>query len=163
MKLGKNEELILEVKKFFNALSVSQSFKNSDEADCNDIDLAARYAFEYVYGEDEFTYPDIKSLEMRSVWAQVYSDEGFKNLEDNVKKLIDELSLNLAKKLRSSQIEAIGEEVIADMQNIIYSRAVFGKENSFWESLFQTYQSGLLPCGWKGEYPKGSLTTFAIA
>ena len=161
MRLGTHGILVNEVVDLFQGVAQSKVFPNASIHDITSIDEATRAAWEDLHGEDEMTWSDIRSFEMRAVWSAVYASKEFKEIESELKELIDKLSKDLVTRFRGSKVEAIGEDVIQDMQNAVYARAVFGASNSFFEAMIQAYKDGAWPCGWEGDFPDGRLLTFA--
>lgn len=161
MKLGIYEDSVNEIIDLFRRIAASDVFPDASTANITSIDEATRAAWEEIHGEDEVTWSDIRSFEMSAVWSAAYASKEFKEIEPVLKGIINELSKDLAKRFRGSCVEAIGEDVIQDMQNAIYARAVFGASNPFFEDLIQAYKSGAWPCGWEGAFPEGRLRTFA--
>jgi len=51
-------------------------------------------------------------------------------------------------------------DIDGDMSCCARSRAMVGKQNHFFEKIFQIYQNGAWPCGWEGNYPEGKLIVF---
>lgn len=80
MNFGKYHNLVEEVVEF------SKTFKPINSVDVsnftqiiNDQEKAEYLAYEEVYGEDEYTWKDIREIEMSEVWERFYE------LEDNQK------------------------------------------------------------------------------
>lgn len=91
-----------------------------------------------------------------------YALAGFADAAAHLSALGDELNLIVRMHLSSGPFLAISDEIAADLYHCAYKRAVLGDAPHFFEELFTQYQSGLWPCGWKGNYPAGSLICFAI-
>lgn len=161
MNLGINESAVHELVDLFRQIAECSTFPKAENADISDLDEATQAAWEDIHGTDELTWSDIRSFEMRSVWEDVYASGEFNDIESALHFLIDKLSKALVKHFRGNPFESIGEDVISDMQNTIYARAIQGVSNQFFENVIAAYSQGAWPCGWRGEYPSGHLITYA--
>ena len=93
---------------------------------------------------------------MSEVWSNYYGvseNERPKGLEN----LLEIISDNLRKSSFSSNFF---NEVVADLNNCAINRAINGEISNFFEDLFEVYQSGAIPCGWKGNYPEGKIVAY---
>lgn len=161
MNLGTHEAAVNEVVDLFREIAESSTFPNAENVDLTELSEATQAAWDDVHGADELTWSDIRSFEMRSVWEAIYASQEFKDIESSLQSVIDELSKALVKHFRGNKFESIGEDVISDMQNTIYARAIGGTSNQFFENLIAAYRRSAWPCGWQGDYPSGNLRTFA--
>ncbi|KYD06490.1 hypothetical protein [Bacillus atrophaeus] len=153
MNFGQNHNLVEEV------IDFSKSFKpiKSDHISnftkiINDKEKAEYLAYEEVYGEDEYTWRDIREIEMSEVWERFYE------LEDDQKpKNIDALLNIFAENIRSASTDfnPFFEDIVADLNNCAINRAINGNTDNFFEKVFEIYKAGYFPCGWNGDYPNG--------
>ncbi len=141
------EETKKEIKKMF-------FFKDNIKMDENkyividDFDKAYSNAFEnfFEYGEnDEYTWNDILSENMAKVKKMVYKEAIYPELTKVMREI---------KVAEDAEIEFtfddddVIEEIQVELDMCVQSRLVCGKNNSFFESLFEAYCLGGWPCGW---------------
>lgn len=80
MNFGKYHNLVEEVVEFSKTFKPIKSVNVSNFTQIiNDQEKAEYLAYEEVYGEDEYTWKDIREIEMSEVWERFYE------LEDNQK------------------------------------------------------------------------------
>ncbi|MBE2978194.1 hypothetical protein [Priestia megaterium] len=156
---GKFNDLVEEVIEF--SKNYGQFSLEKDEVDkiqvTQDYDKAEYLAYEEVYGEEEYTWKDIRELEMSDVWEQYYDlADGEKPQE--LESILEAIAENLRESLED--YDDFFEDIVADLNNCAISRAVNGTNNKFFESIFKLYRSGYLPCGWHGDYPKGNIIAY---
>ncbi|EEM16289.1 hypothetical protein COM13_22410 [Bacillus pseudomycoides] len=145
-------ELVQEVVDFskdFQFASLTKKLSNKI-AIVNDMQQAELLAYEEAYGEDEYTWTDIRELEkskVRGVYYRLSEIERPKELHTMLE-VIDN-------HVRQSAVRMDGffNDVVADLNNCAFSRAINGKKNDFFETMFEIYKAGGFPCGWNGEYP----------
>ncbi len=152
MKYGKNQVLVEEVidvaRKMNHAVSVEKPKSIVITNEYSDIE---RYAFDELYGEDEYTWSDIRQLENSEVKGKLYELDAESKPEG-----LEDLTEVIADILRESMPEEYSdffENVVVDLKNCAINRAVNGKLDNFYETILQIYKSGGFPCGWKGNYP----------
>lgn len=163
MSLGTHEASVNEAVELFRGIASSTIFPTASSPDILSIEEAIQAAWEDLHGEEQLTWSDIRSVEMRAVWnAAYYASKEFKEIESALKEIINDLTEELAKRFRGSRVEVIGEDVIQDMQNSVYARAVLGPSSPFFERLIRLYKDGIWPCGWEGYFPEGNIRGFAI-
>jgi len=115
-----------------------------------DLRRAEHLAYDEIYGDDEYNWKDIRELEMSEVWGDYYAmPEGERPPELNG--LLEIIADNVRKS--SFKYSEFFDDVVADLTNCAINRAINGKNNSFFEELFEIYQFGAFPCGWDGNYP----------
>lgn len=151
--------LVDEVVEFSKKFSVSSNLNASIRISAiSDIDEAMHLAFDEVYGEEEYSWKDIRELEMSQVWDVYYTlSEDVRPV--NLEELLELISENVRNSL--NKYDEFYEEIVADLNNCAISRAVNGKdETNFFEKLFEIYKAGGLPCGWQGEYPDGKIVAY---
>lgn len=141
------EETKREIKKFiFFKKEIEISTKEYDII--YDFEQACDNAFNRIYKYKEYTgqtWVDILEENMVRVKSMVYQCDNY---------------VELSKVLRSIEIpelmeikytvddHSIQEEIENEIELSAKSRFVCGKENAFFESLFQVYKLGGWPCGW---------------
>ncbi|GGJ09787.1 hypothetical protein [Paenibacillus hunanensis] len=109
------------------------------------------YAFDEVYGEDEYTWSDIRQLETSELRRKLYEITTPSKLEG-----LEDLTEYIADHLRKSipeQYSDFFEVIVVDLKNCAINRIVTGKISNFYEIILHIYKSGGLPCGWQGNYP----------
>ncbi|MFC7393457.1 hypothetical protein [Scopulibacillus cellulosilyticus] len=126
------------------------------------LDKAKRFAWEEVYGDEELLWTDIRELEMAEVDAVSYEKENFEEEMDNLDKLLDTFTKILKVRLKGPYQELL-DDIVADLHNCAINRALNGKQNNFFEHLFEIYKAGGWPCGWYGNYPEGSVIAYIPA
>lgn len=125
----------------------------------NDIKKAEYLVYDEILGEDEYNWKDIRELEMSEVWETYYAmseKEKPKGLEE----LLEVIAGNVSKS--SCKYSMFYNDVVADLTNCAINRAVNGKNNTFFEDLFEIYQLGAFPCGWNGAYPEGKIIAYTL-
>lgn len=80
VELAENSNLVNEVIGFVNSGLLLSSVKQVvlENAQIADLDAAKKYAWVQVYGEESFTWSDLRSEKMSEVWDMVYG--GAKNI-----------------------------------------------------------------------------------
>lgn len=109
---------------------------------------------------DYAIWSDLKEGVKSEVLEKRYQLVGFDAIDNELIKLADELGGILKKRLRRGPYEDLTDEVLADFYDCAYKRAVFGSEPHFFETLYACYRAGGWPCGWKGDYPTGTLVVY---
>ncbi|CAN7330631.1 hypothetical protein [Pseudomonas brassicacearum] len=162
VELGENSNLVNEVIGFVNSGLLLRSVNQVvlGDAEIADLATAKKYAWVRVYGEESFTWADLRSEKMSEVWDVVYSGgEKYTEMDIKLSELLDELSRSVQKQLLPKHRELL-DDVVSDLKCCLYSRAVQGKTNEFFEGILSAYLSGGWPCGWVGGWPKGSLLVY---
>ncbi|MEC1752643.1 hypothetical protein [Bacillus mojavensis] len=125
----------------------------------NDKEKAKYHAYEEVFGEDEYTWKDIKENEMSEVWGEIYELNDDQKPQD-LDVLLEVFSVNVRRV--SAEFNIFFGDVVADLNNRAINRAVNGNTHNFFEKLFEIYKVGSFPCGWYGDYPNGSYIALKI-
>ncbi|MBV7319021.1 hypothetical protein [Bacillus halotolerans] len=125
----------------------------------NDKEKAKYHAYEEVFGEDEYTWKDIKENEMSEVWGEIYELNDDQKPQD-LDVLLEVFSVNVRRV--SAEFNIFFEDVVADLNNCAINRAVNGNTHNFFKKLFEIYKAGYFPCGWYGDYPNGSYIALKI-
>lgn len=104
-----------------------------------------RYDFEYGDG-DGYTWVDILEGNMAEVWKVIYQYDNYAELSAVVRGVCihDELE-HIEYTIDDDSVQ---EEIGAELELCARSRFVCGKDNKFFESLFNVYKLGGWPCGW---------------
>ena len=114
---------------------------------------------EYVIDDEYYTWQDLKELEMAKVRDEVYKQENYKIINEELRKVgirnISEISV-------SNECKEVWDDVYNDLINCIKVRAIMGKKNIFFEKIFQVYLSGGWPCGLDGDYQNGKLKVYYL-
>lgn len=162
VELAENSNLVNEVIDFVNSGLLLSSVKQVvlEDAQIADLDTAKKYAWVQVYGEESFTWSDLRSEKMSEVWDMVYEGgEKYSEMDIKLSELLDELSNSVQKQLSPKHRELL-DDIVSDLKCCLYSRAVQGKTNDFFEGIFSTYLKGGWPCGWAGDWPRGHLLVY---
>jgi hypothetical protein len=169
MKYGKNSDKVQEVIDFVcsgQILNITPAFTDTSviiENDFNRVVCRARTQdIEEGEDEDKLTWKDIRSAEMRQVYAKMYELSDFGAVEKELTELPAESYKCLRRKL-PRQYHEILDEIIGDLYACFFARAVDEAGSPFFERLLSAYQSGAWPCGWEGRYPEGKLAVYAPA
>lgn len=158
IEIGENTNLVAEIIDFVisgNLLGKSAQVSPRGSV-VTDLEVAKEFAWEKVYGEDEFTWADIRSDKMSEIWEVIYSDDTkYSAIDDKITGILDELSQSVFSQLNQQHRELL-DDIVSDLKGCLYSRAVLGKSNKFFESIFAIYLNGGWPCGWSDEWPNGN-------
>ncbi|MCQ9283586.1 MULTISPECIES: hypothetical protein [Priestia] len=149
-------EEVIELSKNYGQVSLEKEDVDKIQV-IYDYGKAEYLAYEEVYGEEEYSWKDIRELEMSDVWERYYDltdAEKTRELEE----IVEVIAENLRQSLEG--YDAFFEDIVADLNNCAISRAVNGTENNFFESIFKLHRSGYLPCGWSGDYPDGGIIAY---
>lgn len=160
MKYGINTKLVEEVIQISSSM---QSINNTNLPEnvmiINQYEEAIRLAYDEVYGEDEYTWADIRQLEMGKVRGKLYKLDPLQKPGN-----LDELTPVISNGLRQTIPEDYSdffENITVDLRNCAINRAINGDGENFYEQIFKIYKSGGFPCGWDGEYPEeGKIIAF---
>ncbi|WP_199065711.1 hypothetical protein [Chitinimonas sp. BJB300] len=157
--IGENTNLVLDVLNFLtsgNLLNPSgKAYLSNGFID--DLETAKSFAWEKFYGEDDYTWSDLRSEKMSEIWDVIYAEkEKYVEVDNQISSLLDEISRVVQVQL-DHQHKDLLDDIVSDIQSCLYSRAVFGKENFFFEQILFVYLNGGWPCGWKGNWPDGKL------
>lgn len=125
----------------------------------NDIKKAEYLAYDEIFGEDEYNWKDIRELEMSEVW-EIYYAMSEKEKPKGLEELLEVIAGNVSK--NSCKYSIFYNDVVADLTNCAINRAINGKNNTFFEDLFEIYQLGAFPCGWNGAYPEGKIIAYKL-
>jgi|SRR5581483_430988 len=109
---------------------------------------------------DNAIWADLRGLVMSKVRGQRNKLVGFDAASKELPKLGDELSAIFKKRLIRGPYDEILDDIASDFYHCAYKRAVFGSGPHFFETLYECYRAGAWPCGWKGEYPAGTLVVY---
>lgn len=164
IEIGENTDLVAEVLGFVKSGSLLKisGRASSGGAVINDLNAAKKYAWDKVYGEEEFTWADLRSEKMSEIWSIVYNDGSkYSEVDSKLSGILDELDREIRIQLDQQHKELL-DDIVSDLKGCLYSRAVLGKNNNFFENVFMIYQSGGWPCGWKGDWPNGQAIAYYI-
>lgn len=100
----------------------------------NDKEKAKYHAYEEVFGEDEYTWKDIKENEMSEVWGEIYELNDDQKPQD-LDVLLEVFSVNVRRV--SVEFNIYYEDVVADLNNCAINRAVNGNTHNFFEKLLK--------------------------
>ncbi|MEK5236181.1 hypothetical protein NST99_10870 [Paenibacillus sp. FSL L8-0470] len=152
MKNGIYSNLVEEVIQFSNSImEFPKTARAQNIVTINQYEEAKRLASTEVFGEDEYTWSDIRQLEMGKVKGKLY-----KLASSQKPSGLDELTGLIADGLRSQITDPYRdffETVVVDLRNCAINRAINGEVENFYEQVFRIYKAGGFPCGWDGDYP----------
>lgn len=105
----------------------------------NDKEKAKYHAYEEVFGEEEYTWKDIKQNEMSEVWGEIYELNDDQKPQD-LDVLLEVFSVNVRRV--SAEFNIFFGDVVADLNNCAINRAVNGNTHNFFDKLFEIYKAG---------------------
>lgn len=149
-------EEVIELSKNYGQVSLEKEDVDKIQV-IYDYGKAEYLAYEEVYGEEEYSWKDIRELEMSDVWERYYDLTDVEKTRE-LEEIVEVIAENLRQRLEG--YDAFFEDIVADLNNCAISRAVNGTENNFFESIFKLHRSGYLPCGWSGDYPDGGIIAY---
>ncbi|MCX6368580.1 MAG: hypothetical protein NTX57_18010 [Armatimonadetes bacterium] len=109
--------------------------------------------------DDHHPWADVRETEIGNVYEASYEREDLDDIKSRTQASQSEAAKLVSERLAELFSDAV-EEVASDMELLIETRALVGRENAFFEQLFHWYKSGVWPCGWRGRYPEGKLRVF---
>ena len=149
-------ESIIKQMQLISSKPLSSKFKiitKFDEA-YNNAFIRRNYV---LYGEQGYTWENIKSKMISDVKKIIYQDENYKQIDEELSKItipaLEMLEININE-------DAIFDEVYSDLMLCVESRGIMGKENKFFEEILSAYEIGGWPCGWEGNYPDGEMIVY---
>jgi len=162
VKYGIYGEFVEEVIQFANLMqNIQKTEIPQNIVIINQYAEVKRLVFNEVFGEDEYTWSDIKQLEMGKVKGQLYKLDSAHKPDG-----LEEVTALIAGGLRNQIIESYSdffESVVVDLRNCAINRAINGDTDNFYERIFDIYRAGGFPCGWAGDYPgKGNLMAYFV-
>ncbi|RDZ18504.1 hypothetical protein C3744_02540 [Priestia megaterium] len=149
-------EEVIEFSKSYGQFSLEKEGVDNIQV-IHDYDKAEYLAYEEIYGEEEYSWKDIRELKMSDVWEQYYDLADVEKPRD-LEEIVEVIAENVRERLGDH--DNFFEDIVADLNNCAISRAVNGTKNNFFESIFKLYRSGYLPCGWYGDYPNGTIVAY---
>jgi hypothetical protein len=159
--IGKNSHFVIEVLDLIDSKALlhpsNSTLSNGHIID--DLELAKFFAWDKVYGQDEFTWSDIRSEKMSEVWEIVYEDENHIHIDRKLSAVLEEVTSSLERQLDTYHKELL-DDIASDMKGCIYSRAFQGVNSTFFEKILTIYQDGGWPCGWHGDWPEGEISIY---
>ncbi|KOP64766.1 hypothetical protein AMS62_05470 [Bacillus sp. FJAT-18019] len=162
MKYGINNRLVEEVIQFANSMQDIQKTKRPNNiVFINEYEEAKRLVINEVFGEDEYTWSDIRQLEIGKVKGKLYKLDSSQKPSG-----LDEVTSIIADGLRNQITDSYSdffEYVVVDLRNCAINRAINGESENFYEQIFKIYKAGGFPCGWDGDYPEeGKLIAYFV-
>lgn len=165
IEIGENASLVTEILDLVDSGMLLKSSDQGTELDgtIHDLEVAKKFAWEEVYGDDEFIWADLRSEKMSEVWEIIYEDDGkYSEIDSKLSKILNVLSRLIQKQLDQSHKELL-DDIVSDLKGCLFSRAVQGKNNEFFENILSIYLEGGWPCGWNGDWPNGEALTYRKA
>lgn len=160
--VGVNTELVQEVLNFINSKSllIVKEELFLKQGLIESFELAAQFAGKEVYGKDELTWNDIRSEKMSELWEVIYSNELYDIVDKQILSLLNDINTVVHQSL-SRKYEELLDDIVSDLNMCLYSRAIQGKDNVFFEKIYEAYQLGGWPCGWAGGWPDGEIVIYS--
>jgi hypothetical protein len=124
-----------------------------------DFEQAKNYCWNELYGDGEYTWTDLRELQMSKVKGLGYKIDGFKETKKDLDEYLGVI-LNSFHDRVDEKYQEISDDATADLRNCLISRAIQGNEPGFFENLFGAYKHGLWSYGWDGKYPDGQLIAY---
>ena len=155
-------DLITEVLDFIESGKLLNSVNqiNLDNTVITDIEIAKDLAWNGLYGKQEYTWANLRSEKMSELWGIIYeSDDKYADIDIKLSSTVAEMSDVILKQLDQPHKELL-DDIVSDLKGCLYSRAVQGKNNKFFEIILSTYLKGDWPCGWEGDWPDGDVITY---
>ncbi len=155
MNYGPHDNLVQEVLEYLDSNDLLAAADNVPPTivAIDDYEAAKEMAFRQFFGASKLSWSDIREAEMAE--AMNAPDEG-----ENYR-LFDEFFDVVASKARfDSDYDEIANEIVSDILNVCYWRAVYGSTNGLFEQMLEVYRNGGWPCGWQGDWPGGQLVAF---
>lgn len=160
---GSNTNLVEEIIKSVKEMKLyrQNSINVENVLSINDYEKAKFLAYdnlEYKMNSEEgYSWTDIRELVMSKVNEDKYLMENYKEFN----KKIDDFELLISKNLKiAKEYRETLDDAYADIVNCAICRAIYGKNDGFFEKLYNVYKSGGWPCGWEGNFPEGKLIAF---
>ena len=142
MKFGNNTSLVEEVINFVESGELfSGLYNNSLEGVIveDDFEKAKEFAWSQDLPDCPLTWSDVREQEMSEVIGVRYSLSDFGEVDAALGGLVDQFGDVLFKRLKGDY-EDLVDEVIGDMYNAAYCRAVNGVTENLLEKLFVVYK-----------------------
>lgn len=165
VRFGNNTNLVEEVIEFVESGEFfCKPYKGSLENIIveNDFEKAKEFAWTQNLPNCPLAWADIREQEMSEVMGVRYSLSDFDEADAALGELVDQFGDVLSKRIKGDYEELL-DEIMGDMYNAAYCRAVKGVSDNLLEQLFMIYKNGGWPCGWEGDYPDGKLIVYIPA
>lgn len=162
MKYGKNTYLVEEVLSFAEKGALLEGVSGGGLGDSllvRDLNEAKSFAWSQNLPSGQLPWVDLREREMRNILKTRYELPDFDAIDDDLGKLVDAIGAVAFDRLRGGFKEIV-DDVVGDLYNCAYRRAVVGYKDGLFERIFDAYQSGGWPCGWKGNFPRGVIMVF---
>jgi NTP pyrophosphatase (non-canonical NTP hydrolase) len=162
MTYGPNSDLVEEVLEFARRGIFLRPLVADAPVDCalvTSLEDAKALAWQKVYGKDEYLWTDVREKKMSEIKARARAIPEFTTIRSKLLEMLKEIAHHVRRTLDQRHRELL-DDIVGDLFNCAYARAVIGGADEFWEQLFSTYRIGGWPCGWEGEYPSGRLVAY---
>lgn len=163
MQYGPNTDVVQEVIEYVRTGPLFAPQEHSDfGSSCSllrDFEEAKALAWNIPFRDIKWTWTDIRENEMAEVRGVRYQIDGFDEYRDSLRDLLQVFTRYVKRRLQH-KYSAVLDDVVADLYNCAFTRAVYGVREDFFERLFVVYRAGGWPCGWDGEYPDGRLVVY---
>jgi len=138
MKYGIHSKLVEEVIQFTNTMQDFHKIAIPEEIYViNDLHEAKKFAFEEIFGEDEYTWSDTRQKEMGKVKGKLYKLEPSQKPQ-GLEGITEEIANGLRNQIPKAYSDFF-ENVVVDLRNCAYNRAINGKSENFYEYIFKIY------------------------
>jgi hypothetical protein len=106
-----------------------------------------------------YTWTDIRELAVAAVHSDAHQTPGRDQIRRSISNRGSELLPRLRRYLSGAHADLL-DDILADLTNCAFKRAVQGPRPGLLEDIYQVYASGGWPCGWAGNYPDGRLVAY---
>lgn len=130
-----------------------------DLCEISNLQDARRLAWEVTYGPEELVWTDIRERAMSIVKGDSYMADGFSDVRQSLTGIVGRLTPIVGRQLPEDHQDLL-DDIVGDLCNCAFSRALYGKTAGFFERLFAAYEAGGWPCGWDGDYPSGRMAAY---
>lgn len=162
MNFGTHTHLVQEVLDFAksgNLLQPGELVPDDRRVVVASWEEAKTLAWQSPCGTTGYLWTDIREKATSEVKAATYSLSGFEEVRGNLGKQLQILTMVLKRRLNEDYRELV-DDVVGDLFNCAFNRAVNGTGDLFFERMFLIYRSGGWPCGWQGHYPDGKFLAY---
>lgn len=162
MKFGAHTQLVQEVLDFAssgNLLQPLDSIQRDEWVIITNLEEAEVFAWQLPCGKEEYLWTDIRERAMSDVLSSAYSIPSFVGIGERIAREVESL-VKIVKSRVTQQHRELVDDIIGDLRNCAFNRAINGLADLFFEQMFSIYRAGGWPCGWQGDYPSGKFLTY---
>lgn len=123
------------------------------------LEEARSYAYDATIGDEEFTWTDLRELQLSKVYSELYKLPEQSLFFESFKMMFEPSKRMLVKQFKSTNYWSVINDITADLFNCALNRAL-GVVSPLFEQIFDAYRAGGWPCGWEGHHPNGRLVVY---